>query len=231
MSEPFHKRFDIDVAIEEARRRFVNRIDTCVDQIVNRAYKQKLNLDTFLQIVALGLGEPFQRCLFPEGFMRSWRTLINNDFPKCIHATELLFDGFVRRKDEGLAQRFDKAIRYVLSQSEVDLGLGWNGKQFTRKAAQLLDDRLVNEPLHWLRDAKYENVLRPFEKGLKHWMAATNDRERYADVITNMFEALEALAKIVTERDNDFSGNREKFASSCGCGTVPSDAQGIRFFC
>jgi hypothetical protein len=67
--------------------------------------------------------------------------------------------------------------------------------------------------LHWLRDARYENVLKPFEKGLKHWMEASKDPTRHGDVVTDMYEALEAIAKIVTRRDADLAGNREKFAS------------------
>jgi hypothetical protein len=114
---------------------------------------------------------------------------------------------------EKTARAFDRMIRVALLESGVDLDIAWNGEIFIKKGAQLLDETLINDPLHWLREPKYENVLKPFEKGLKHWMEANKDRERYGDVITDMFEALEALAKIVTKRNNDFSGNREKFAS------------------
>ena len=44
-------------------------------------------------------------------------------------------------------------------------------------------------------------------------MEANKDPTRYGDVITDMYEALEAVAKIVTGRDVDLAGNREKFAS------------------
>ena len=54
---------------------------------------------------------------------------------------------------------------------------------------------------------------RPFEKGLKHWMEGHKNPERYGDVITDVYEAVEALAKSVTGRDADLSANREKFAS------------------
>src|SRR5262249_17840803 len=111
------------------------------------------------------------------------------------------------------ARKFDRNIRRALLESEIDLDIAWNGQIFIKKGAQLLDERLINEPLHWLREPKYENVLKPFEKGLTHWMEANKDPTRYADVITDMYEALEAVAKIVTTRNADLSGNREKFAS------------------
>lgn len=84
-----------------------------------------------------------------------------------------------------------------------------------RKGAALLDERLVNDPLHWLREnSKYRNVLDPFEKGLKHLMEGKKAPERYSDVITDMYEALEGMAKTVTGRETrDLSGNKEMFIS------------------
>ncbi len=84
------------------------------------------------------------------------------------------------------------------------------------KGATLLDDNVVNDPLHWLRDVKYDNVRKPFEKGLKHWLEVHKDKERCGDVVTDMYEALEALGKITTGRDTELAGNRERFASQVG---------------
>lgn len=114
---------------------------------------------------------------------------------------------------KSLADEFDTTINFALAQSEVDLDIAWNGEVFTRKGAQLLDGKLVNDPLHWLRESKYQNALVPFEKGLKHWMEGQQDKDRYGDVVTNMYEALEALAKIGTGREKELAGNQEKFAS------------------
>jgi hypothetical protein len=77
---------------------------------------------------------------------------------------------------------------------------------------EVLDDHLVNDPLRWLRSPAYGTVIAPYEKGLSHFLHATKRPELLADVVTDMYEALEALAKIVTSRlDNDFSGNQQLF--------------------
>ena len=86
-------------------------------------------------------------------------------------------------------------------------------KIFTRKGAPYLDEGLVNDPLHWLRDANQENVIKPFEKGMKRMDGKLKIPERCGDVVTDMYESLEALAKIVTKSDRELAGNREKFAS------------------
>ena len=51
---------------------------------------------------------------------------------------------------------------------------------------------------------------------MSHWMEAHNTPERCGDVITDLYESLEALAKIVTKSDRELAGNREKFASEIG---------------
>lgn len=85
---------------------------------------------------------------------------------------------------------------------------------FVRTGAPLLDEHLVNEPLRWLSEPKYKSVRQPFEKGLSHYLEAQNRPDRLADVITDMYEAVEALAKIITGRHNkDLSGNAERFIS------------------
>jgi hypothetical protein len=98
--------------------------------------------------------------------------------------------------DQKLHERFE---------IEVDRKEG----RFLRKGATLLDEKLVNEQLRWLSDKKYESVLNAFSKGLEHFLHAEKRLELLSDVITDMYEALEALSKIVTGRDKDLSANAE----------------------
>ena len=84
---------------------------------------------------------------------------------------------------------------------------------FWRKGAALLDQHLVNDALHWFREAGYDSVLKPFEKGLRHLLESHIQKHVLSDVITDMYEALEALAKIVTGRDKDLSANQQSFIS------------------
>src|SRR5439155_6950793 len=96
----------------------------------------------------------------------------------------------------------------------VDLGIEWKDGRFTRKGAALLDQVLVNDPLHWLHKIGYKTVSDPFEKGLSNFLSAQNKPELFGDVVTDMYEAIEALAKVVTGRGNkDLSGNKELLLS------------------
>jgi len=212
MSDPFHKRFNIDVKLEGAQRRFIERVRIAtriaLDELDNTVW-----LDRVLETACFRIGTRPSSVHYLTRFMEHWDDVVGEDFTQCLRMTEAVHGAILGINKDTLAKALSDGIATALRMSEVDLEIEWNGRIFTRKGAKLLDDRLINDPLHWLRDAKYENVLKPFEKGLKHWMEANKDRERYGDVVTDMFEALEALAKIVTGRDNDFSGNREKLAS------------------
>jgi hypothetical protein len=212
MSEPFHKRFDIEVSVEEVRRRFVNRIRIGTKDAAGKALSENFYPDQLMEAICFKLGETPG---FSDGlsrFMENWDDLVEADFLKCLHTTEAVYCALTIGAEE-VAQSFDRFIRVVLSESEVDLDIVWNGQIFIKKGAQLLDERLINDPLHWLREPKYENVLMPFEKGLSHWMEVHKDKKRCGDVVTDMYESLEALAKITTMRNTDLTGNREKFAS------------------
>ncbi len=60
-------------------------------------------------------------------------------------------------------------------------------------------------------------MLAPFSKGLQHLLESDKRPELGSDVITDMYEALEALAKVVTGRSTrDLSANAELFLSTLG---------------
>jgi hypothetical protein len=93
----------------------------------------------------------------------------------------------------------------------MDLGIYWREGCFRPSGAPLLDEKLINDPLVGLRQTGLEAVFKPFEKALDHLLRAKNKPELCSDVITDAYEALEALAKSVTGRDRDLSANRESF--------------------
>ncbi|MGE3537919.1 MAG: hypothetical protein AB7N91_10860 [Candidatus Tectimicrobiota bacterium] len=197
----FHERFDIAVNLTEAQQRFINR----AYNEVFLSFFYDLNDNTRFGIhraIASTLGDRY-------AFNQSLDELIGADFLRNLHAIEAFFAALPYKHREA-----DLLIQDLLAQSEVDLGIEWRDGRFLRKGVGLLDAALVNDPLRWLRGAGYQSVLIPFEKGLSHFLAAKGKVELLADVITDMYESVEALAKIVTGRDNrDLSAHRELFLS------------------
>lgn len=200
----FHERFDIDVNFDDAQERFVNRV---YNEIWLSFFLSLYDNDRYRvhRSVATAIGERYQ-------FHQSIHELIGQNFLKNLQGIEALYEGLERggsyRRD------IEAIVRKLIATSELDLGIEWNSGKFFRKGATVLDDALVNDPLHWLKDQGYESVLKPFEKGLRHLLEAHSRKELFGDVITDMYESVEALAKIVTGRaDRDLSANREMFLS------------------
>jgi hypothetical protein len=134
---------------------------------------------------------------------------IQQDFLNCLQALEAFYKAVI---PSGLEKDLSEIINDLLLESEVDLGIRWLQGRFIKSGAKLLDEELVNKSLHWLGEKNYETVLQPFTKGLEHFLQSQKRPEVLADVITDMYEAVEALAKIITGRqDKDLSANRELF--------------------
>lgn len=200
--EKFHVRFGIKVDIEEARKNFVNRADNLVFHSL--FLKLPVHLwEDFRNEIATDLGERY-------GYETPIDQYVRGDFHRTLQALEAFYRGFPRNKKD-----VEAVISRLLNDAEVDLGIRWEDGRFLPSGAKLLDERLVNEELRWLRTPGLESVLQPFEKGLGHFVHAQKRPELLADVVTDMYEALEALAGIITGRpDKDLSANRELFIST-----------------
>jgi len=202
---PFHKRFNIEINVKVAQQRFVNRILTGVESIfpwmedyMHRDGTEK----SVVQFLALISGIKYE-------WTDTFSEYVQNDFTECLRLVECLYDALANLQKKEL----DDLVQAIISMSEVDLGIEWTDGSFRPVGAKLLDEELVNEPLSWLSDVQYKQVLEPFQKGLSHYIEAKQQPERFADTITDMYEALEALAKVVTGKDKDLSGNAESFIS------------------
>ncbi len=129
------------------------------------------------------------------------------DFFRNLQALETMYKLTISVKEE-----LEGMIKYLLSASEVDLNVRWKNGKFFKSGAELLDEKLINENLEGLSQRGYESVLGPYQKGLNHFLHAQKRPELLSDVITEMYEAFEALAKIVTgQSTKDLSANQELF--------------------
>lgn len=201
---PFHERFNIQLKVEQARLRFMNRVRNRI--FLNFIDVEKdIKLEVYWQI-ANTLGEEFRR---PSPSVSYFDYYVGGDFHKCLQAIEAIHAALSTKPN---IQKLNILVSIILEESEIDLGIGWENGRFIRTGAGLLDQKLVNEPLRWLSDPKYKNVYIPFEKGLGHFLKAEKNLDLLSDVVRNVYEALEALSKVITGRHNkDLSANAELF--------------------
>ena len=108
----------------------------------------------------------------------------------------------------------DKNMRdHIIPASELDLDVRWENGKFIRIGAKLFDEKIVDDVLNWLRRKGHPTVIEPFEKARHHFLEAESQPKVLSDVITDAYEALEALTKTVLDNNQDLSKNREKFVN------------------
>jgi len=203
MPEKFHQRFGIDLGVDEVKRRFVNRaLNFLLDEVPKRAaYRYgidgKMSLE---QHICSTLGERWKG----DGCLS---TVLGDHFETCLRALEALFNhpNFIDDANEG-------AIA-ILKDMEIDIGIRWGKGHFLPAGAPALDSALVTDPLNLLNLPEHKGISVAFQKGLDHFLHSTKKPALLADVLTDMHEALEALAKIVCGNDRDLSANREALVS------------------
>lgn len=213
MTARFHERFEIEVGIDEAKRRFVNRAKNSLRTKGPVAEYWAIGAPARTRVtfaIANAVGEELvDYTLFQNALDR----YVGHDLYRCLQAIEACWHTMPSWDRDKLGA----IVETLLQECEVDLGIRWENGKFLRSGAGLLDQELVNEPLRWLADPKYENVRVPFQKGLTHFVNAEKQPQLLSDVITDMYEALETLSKIVTERpEKDLSANRELLIKKIG---------------
>ncbi len=196
----FDKRFGIKIGLVEAQQRFVNRVHNDIFYDLNLDDDERCD---FARCVASDLGIRYE----DENRIED---IVCSDFLMNLRALEIFYD---IRKEFNEKNSANHVIENLLKRSEVDLGIEWRDGKFYRKGAESLDKILVNDELKWLRKAGYQSVLEPYEKGLGLFLTSRGKQETLSDVVTDMYEALEALARIKTGKDRDLSGNQELFVS------------------
>ena len=200
---PFHERFNITIGVDSAKSKFLNRVKNYIwEGFFEHDVDEDITRGNVLWQIANNVGEEYD-------WDGNFDDYIAGDFHRCLHALESAFEGLNTKAHKA---HLTELIETVLSMSEIDVGIDWKNGVFTRKGARELDEGLVNATLEWLAGDKYANVRRPFQKGLSAFLEAEAKPARRADVIRDMYEALEALAKIVTGRPKrDLSANAELF--------------------
>jgi hypothetical protein len=204
MPNSFVDRFDLNLDIDEAKTRFVNRVHNEIlwGFLLARHFSQDHQY-LIARSVATHLGDRFTNTAVVN--------FVGDDFLRNLQAIEAIYGTF-GNMEHSLKKVLSDTVDGLLTTSERDLGISWKDGKFYPSGAKLLDEKLVNDVMKWLREKKYATVLAPFEKGLRHLLESSKRPELTGDVVTDMYEALEALSKIVTGRETkELSANQEAF--------------------
>lgn len=128
----FHERFNIEVDIDEAKRRFMNRVSNLVfmDLYHNNLISSPKYSASVPKNIAYRLGDEFSSYK-PDSYVKG-------NFKRCLHVLEAMYETL---EGSGFANQLSTIIDRALMDSEVDLGINWQPPIFVRTGARLLDER------------------------------------------------------------------------------------------
>ena len=199
MPPEFHSRFKIEVSLSTAKERFVNR---ALNRIFDQYVGELSNSGKVKMEIASSLGDYY----YPD---KSIKDYIGNDFYRCLLALETVYRFAVALRAQ---EKLTDLIEGLFSDAEIDLDVRWRGEAFYPAGAAELDTALVNHNLDWLKEVGWDTVLSPYKKGLHTFLETQRRQELLSDVITDMYEAFEAMIKLVTGRE---SVSRDAFLKRC----------------
>ncbi len=204
MTQSFNKRFNIQIDLATAQEQFVNRIYAGAFRELREVYGNARR-ERIASAVGLVIGiDSFKKFDIQKIVGMEYRTVL--------HAVEGLYAAYEPEYKAAVDQYVLQALRL----SETSLEVIWRDGHFYPAGAELLDDKLVNDSLQWLREERHTLILGHFEKALLDYSESVRRPEKLSDVVIEMYKALEATAKFVNDNDNDLSANAEKFISNLG---------------
>jgi hypothetical protein len=205
----FYQRFGFTFDPAEARRRFVNR---AYNQIFDRHIAEIEKERPAFTIDLLSALEDFfgewneELPYFP--FLVQLDSYTRRDFYLVLQVIELLWAIHPHASWE------DPIVNAIIEKSEVPLGITFRSGKFYPEGDKALDEKLVSEPLARLKSLGFSAAAMPFEKALHHLLAGKGNDSVLADAITDSYEALEAMAKIITGlRERVLDDNADLFVS------------------
>lgn len=139
----FSERFNLEIDAEEAKHRFMLRMNASFFQ--SDFYKKDLrhHQDVLAQKAAGSLLEPYRFYTTPQSY-------IGDDFFRCLQVVEVMFAHFHELNDRERVAKIDTLIKEILGHDSIRLALEWKDGRFFPTSPDLLDRSLIEETLTWL---------------------------------------------------------------------------------
>lgn len=206
MLKRFNKVFGIQSSIDEERKKFVQRINQ--ELFEHTTFK---NNAIFLKETCRQLGKNYSdlndiNTMNFQFYNKSeFRKLTNDNFIETLKVICCIYgisnNAYMKIINNILEETFSLAL--------VDLDVRWNKGMFYPSGAKELDEKLVEEPLEWLRD--YHDERKDFQKAIEGYIGKKDD-----EVISNCYLTIEGLARKVLNNRKTLDNNCEELLKKIG---------------
>jgi hypothetical protein len=208
-----YRNLGIEPALEEEKKRFVQRI--------NQSLFPEITEDSYASEIELFRHVCYQLGRNPSDEMLKYNRL-GNEIPPLRRLTKDDFQitlevvchvySFFPSKNRRLLAKIDACVTRALDHAIIDLGIRWKDGLFYRSGGKLLDEKLVEDPLDWIKD--FPDERKDFALALKNFYA--NDPDKLKNVPGDCYNVVEGLARTLLSNTKVLRGNKEELLKALG---------------
>lgn len=213
----FKKRFGKQINEGEIKRDFVNKINHyLLKPMNNRIGDTYYRENSIFDFICLSLNLEPQEVLNEHNnryrygsnpSIPSLKDLTNDDFEKTLIIIESLYEYFKQHNvhdSSNWLEKIDEVVKQSLNQP-VNLGINWSDGKFYPQGAEELEEAVIGDVLNWL--SNYPKVQTIYKNALDHYSQSLRDTVKRKDVISNAFQAVEELTRLILDNDKSFDNN------------------------
>lgn len=195
MMKEIYNRLGLTSTLDEESRKFVKRISVALAELESVAYVNNYNLSKVSRKIALALGEDIRGYL--NQYLEPDAVLAD-----AVYLAQVVID-LLRAEYRDLYDVFWGDVAKAFEYSVVNLGYRFERAKFTKTGAEELDQKLLLEPLDWLRT--FPNSGEAFERSLTSLL-----RNELKDAVTNSYSSFESLAKTILRSDKSLDSDESR---------------------
>ena len=205
----FNRQFDLSESLEQEKVAFVNRINQTIFSEIEEGYnygKIFRHLCYWLGINADDRISALNKYTYSDDRMPFLRSLTGDEFAPTLKALILLYQFYDNKNEYSYEQNLDNIDRWIntaLDNANLDLGIRWKQGMFYQSGADILDEKLIEEPLGWI--GSFPEVKEDYKKALSGLL-----KKDYPGVIDHCYLSFEGLVRSLLKNSKTLNNNKQE---------------------
>jgi hypothetical protein len=184
----FSERFNLEIDAQEAKRRFMLRMNTTFWQ--SDFYKKELrhHQDVLAQKAATAMLEPYRFFTTPQSY-------IGDDFYRCLQIVEVIVQHFQELNDRDRVHKIEAIIKEVLAHDTIGVAIVWKDGRFFPTSPDVLDRSLIEETLTWLAIMDSQPLMDTYSNAIRYFIMPEAGKDHRADLQNALEQSVKLFLK------------------------------------
>lgn len=205
----FNQQFGLSEGLDEEKKAFVNRIN----QTVLNSIESEYDYGKIFRFLCYQLGvnaddriRAASRYSYGDERIPSLRSLTGDDFLQTLKILVTLYrfyDDKDRYNYEQDLNKIEALVKVALANSNLDLGISWKKGMFFKSGVEILDEKLIEEPLDWIDE--FPSTKEDYKKALSSLL-----KKDYPGVVDHCYLSFEGLVRSLLKNNKTLDNNKQE---------------------